>query len=89
VEKRRRKKIIVRIQREKKRNYSFQYLITNIGREVNKLLKRLHEVDQSNNIHTTYVDRESIKTKLIEYNKVHYKKAYDSEIYNNKIYDKL
>ena len=52
-------------------------------------VKRLYEVDEQNNIINTYINRESIENKLIEFNKAHFTKAYNTIAYKDKVYNQL
>ena len=61
IEKKLKIQAIERIKQEKQRNHSFQYLTKHIGRGANSSLKRLHEVDETNNIINTYIDCQNIE----------------------------
>ena len=52
-------------------------------------VKRLHRVNKNNNIINTYIDRELIENKLIDYNKIRFQKIHDTIIHRDKVYIKL
>ena len=60
-----------------------------MGRGINRLLKRVHQVNNKGEIIKTYTKKEEIKEKLIEYNRKHYRKVMQMLIFNDKIYEKL
>ena len=39
-------------------------------------IKRLYEIDEDNKIKNTYINKESIESKIIEYNAKHFTKAH-------------
>ena len=52
-------------------------------------IKRLYEIDEDNKIKNTYINKESIESKIIEYNTKHFTKAYEIIAYKDKIYTQL
>ena len=80
-----RKKVINRIQKEKRRNRAFSYLIKYIGRGANNSLKRLYQMNKKDEITKTYLKREEIEEELISYKKKYYKKVFNILIYKDKI----
>ena len=84
-----RKNIINRIKKEQQWNYSFHYLTKFVGKDMKGSLKRLHEVDKEGNIIETYLNREMIEKKLIQFNTKHFKQAQNTNAFNDKIYNKL
>ena len=52
-------------------------------------VKRIHESNNENVIIKSYVDCQSIKSKIIEYNTKHFQQAHQSIAFKDKIYDKL
>ena len=52
-------------------------------------IKRLYEIDKDNKIKNTYINKESIESKIIEYNAKHFTKAHQTIAYKDKIYAQL
>ena len=52
-------------------------------------IKRLYEIDEDNKIKNTYINKESIESKIIEYNAKHFTKAYQTIAYQDKIFTQL
>jgi len=70
------KKVIEAIKQKLKRNHSFYYITKHAGKGVRGNLKRLHEVIDRGQIINTYVDKESIEAKIMDYNVKHFTQAY-------------
>ena len=82
-------KILSGIKKKMNRMHSFHYLSRHVGKGEREGIKRLHEVNENNEIINTHVERERIEQKLIEHNETHFTKAHDTIAYKDKIYDKL
>lgn len=83
------KKVIEAIKWKLKRNHSFHYISKHVGKGVRGNLKRLHEVNNRGQIINTYIDKESIKVKIMNYNVKHFTQAHQSEAHKDKIYIEL
>ena len=62
------KKIIVGIVKTKQRQHTFHYLTVYARKGIKENIKRLHEVDDNNNIIRICLDREVIEEIIIEHN---------------------
>ena len=80
------KKIIAGIKRKLFKTHTFHYISRHVGKGDRDGIKRIHTVDDSNQIIKTYVNRKQIENKISRYNEKHLKKAYESIIYKDKIY---
>ena len=69
-----RKKVIKRIQKEKRKNRAFSYLTKFVGRGAKDFLKRLHQINEDGEITKTHFTRKEIEEQLMNYNKKHCKK---------------
>ena len=72
-EKKTRKRVLVRIKKERDWLHQFKYLTKHIGKGGKESLRRLYKVDQERNIIKTDLNKEDIKSKLIQYNTEHFK----------------
>ena len=62
------KKIINRIKKSKQYQHTFHYLTCHSGKGIRDNIKRLYEINSNNKIINIYLDKHSIKEKIIEYN---------------------
>ena len=60
-----------------------------VGRGANGSLKRLHQINEKNEIIKIYLKKEEIEEQLMSYNKKHYKKVFNILIYKDKIHNQL
>ena len=56
---------------------------------MNQLLKWLYIKEENGNIIDTFLDRETIESKLLDFNQKHYKKVMSINEYKDKIHNKL
>ena len=87
--KKKKKKIIKGIKKALQRNHEFRYLSRYAGKGKRECVKRIHECNNEEVITKSYIDRQSIESKIIEYNTKHFQQAHQSIAYKDKIYDKL
>ena len=66
--KKKRKEIIKRIEKEKRRNYSFRYLSKHTGKGKREQIWILHKKNNNNRIIQTYNHREDIENAIKEHN---------------------
>ena len=71
------------------RNHSFHYISKHVGKGSKGSLKRLHIVNEKDQIVKTYVDKESIEDNIRKHNIKHFIQAYRTDMYNDKIYTEL
>ena len=84
--KKKRKKVIQRIIKDKKRNHQFQYMIKYLGKGVKEALRKLHIRNDQQEIIKTLIDRKEIETAIIQYNRKYLNQAHNTLVYNDKIY---
>ena len=72
-----------------KRKSDFKYLTKHAGKGVKTSLKRVHEVNQNNEIIQTHTEKEAIEQIIFNHNKNHYREACNTPMYKDKIYQKL
>ena len=77
------------IKKSIQRNHEFRYLSRHAGKGKRESVKRIHECNNEEVITKSYIDRQSIESKIIEYNTKHFQQAHQSIAYKDKIYDKL
>jgi len=83
------KKVIKNIEKQQKRNHTFRYLTKHAGKGVKGNLKRLHIVNENDQIIRTIIDKENIEKTIKEFNEKHFQKAHQSIAYKDKIYAEL
>jgi len=84
-----RKKVMKNIEKQQKRNHTFKYLTKHAGKGVKGNLKRLHIVDERNQIVKTVIQKEQIEQEIKRFNEHHFKKAHQTIVYQDKIYAEL
>ena len=83
------KKILSGIKKKLYKTHTFHYITRHIGKGDRDGIKRLHVVNEDNQIIKTSINREQIEEEIIMYNEQHLKQAHSSIMYKDKIYKKL
>ena len=68
---------------------TFKYLTTHIGRGAKNSLKKLHIVNENEQIINTLMNKEKIEEAISQHNTSHYQQAMQTPIYQDQIYHKL
>ena len=82
-------KIISGIKRKMQKNHAFHCIARHIGKGDREGIKRLHTVNQDNEIIKTSVNREQIEKEIITYNERHLKQAHSSIMHKDKMHNRL
>ena len=69
------------IVKAKQRQDTFYYLMAYARKGIKGNIKRLHKVDDNDNIIRTHLDREAIEEIIIEYNTQYFQQAYNTNAY--------
>ena len=72
-----------------KSQHSFHCLTKHVGRGPKNSLKRVHILDNNDNIDKTLIQKEKIEQAIIQHNTNHYSQALDTPTHKDKIYNKL
>ena len=88
-EKKHRKQVLQRIIKPKQRNHSFQYMTKFLSKGIRGSLRKVHIINETNEIIKTLISRKEIEDEIINYNRNHLKQAHHTKIYQDRIYKKL
>ena len=85
----RRRKAIKTIKKNRYRQYTFKMLIKHIGKGEKNSLKQIKIINENNEIVKECQDRKNIEIEIAKYNKKHFRQAYSSKPFKDKIYPQL
>jgi len=78
-----------RIKKNLQWKHSFHYTSKHVSKRIKESLKRLHEVNQNQEIIKTSIKKEEIEHTIFSHNLNHFKKNHNTIAYKDKIYSKL
>jgi len=82
-------RIIKSVSKQMKQQNTFKYLTTHIERGAKNSLKKLHIINENEQIINTLVNKEKIEEAISQHNTSHYKQAMQTTMYQDQIYNKL